>query len=99
MATSFGESTDVKLLYNTTPVYVHQVKPGDQIEHDGRVYRVFRWLRMVRPDKPLGCVAVAVPYDAMGTPSEESVALCFDDANEPVRLVCGAVVSSEVRYS
>lgn len=79
------------LVYTTRLVVLHRVKAGDRIEHDGRVYRVFRFLPMVRPHRPLGCVAVAVPLDAQGNALDKSVALCFDDTNEIVRLVCGAV--------
>lgn len=96
MATSFGESTGVKLLYTTQVVPLHRVKVGDLIEHDGKLFQVFRWLRMAKPDKPLGFVAVAVPHNAQGARRHESVALCFDDPNESVRKVNGSVVSAEV---
>lgn len=77
------------LVYSTRLVALHQVRAGDRIEHDGRVYRVFRFLPMVRPHKPLGCVAIVIRQDAPG----KSVALCFNDTNETVRLVCGAAVA------
>lgn len=80
------------LAYTTQPVPLHHVKPGARIEHDGHVYKVFRFLRVARPHKPLGCVAIAVPLGPAGEPLPESVALCFDDTNEVVRLVCGTGV-------
>lgn len=74
--------------YVTEPVPLHRVKPGGRIEHDGQIYRIFRFLRIARPDRPLGCVAIAVPYDALGNALDETVALCFADTNEMVRQVC-----------
>lgn len=92
-----SKSTAVKLVYTTQWTALHRVKAGDRIEHDGKVFRLFRFLPMARPHKPLGCVALAVPYDGLGNPLDESVALCFNDANELVRLVCGAVAVAEVK--
>lgn len=103
MATSFGEpiggSANLRgyvyvrqLTYTVKPVRLHQVKAGDRIEHDGRVYRIFRFIPVAKPTRPLGCVALAVRHDAQGNPVDDSVALCFDDSEEIVFLVCDAEV-------
>lgn len=80
------------LVYSTNPVPLHKVKPGALLEHDGGIYKVFRFLRVARPHQPLGCVAIAVPVGSGGESLNESVALVFNDTNELVRLVCGVEV-------
>lgn len=81
------------LVYETEPVALYRVKAGDRIEFDGRLYKVFRFIRVVKPHKPLGCAAIAVPYDALGKPMNESVVLNFESSDEIVRLVCVAGVA------
>jgi hypothetical protein len=88
MATSFGESTPASaLVYTIKPVPLRQVTAGALVEHDGRVFKVFKLLRVV---KPSGVVAVAVQRDAAGGWDGESVALWFYSRDDLVRLVCGA---------
>lgn len=81
------------LIYATEPVALHRVKAGDRVEHKGHIYRIFRFIPVAKPHKPLGCVAIAVRQDAMGNPLDESVALCYSDTNEVVRLVCAPGVA------
>jgi hypothetical protein len=77
------------LVYTTRPVSLDAVKPGSRIEYDGRIYRVFRFLPVVKPG---GCMAIAVPYDALGGPLDRSVGLYFATRNATVLLVCAAEV-------
>lgn len=77
------------LVYTTRAVPLDTVKPGSRIEYDGGIYRVFRFLPVVKPG---GWMAIAVPYDALGGPLDQSVGLYFANRNATVLLVCGAEV-------
>lgn len=77
-------------VYKTQPVPLDHIKPGARIEYDGAIYRVFRFLPVVKPG---GRMAIAVPYDALGAPLEQSVGLYFANSNAVVQLVCKVEVA------
>ncbi len=70
--------------YELQTVALHEVRPGSLVEHDGRVYKVFRRMRLVKPG---GWILVGVARNFDGSHNGESVGLLYHHQNAPVQLV------------